>query len=87
MVGNPSQLGMLAALHLCNSSHDALLQATSTGQLNTILTYYDITDPPVQSDLTSIPIPVLKKAIAVLAKAGKAQVIGISEGEGVRFFS
>lgn len=50
------------------------------------MTYYDITDPPVESDLTRIPIPVLKKAIAVLTKTGKAQVIGISEGEGVRFF-
>ncbi|KAK2465713.1 hypothetical protein APHAL10511_002257 [Amanita phalloides] len=61
--------------------------ATSTGQLNTILTYYDITDPPVESELTNIPTPLLKKAITILIKAGKAQVIGISEGEGVRFFA
>ncbi|KIL59066.1 hypothetical protein M378DRAFT_188070 [Amanita muscaria Koide BX008] len=61
--------------------------ASSTGQLTTILTYYDITDPPVESELTGIPVPLLKKAIAILAKAGKAQVIGISEGEGVRFFA
>ncbi|KAF8634193.1 hypothetical protein AX15_001008 [Amanita polypyramis BW_CC] len=61
--------------------------ATSTGQLNTILTYYDITDPPVESDLKNIPIPLLKRAISILLRTGKAQVIGISEGEGVRFFA
>ncbi|PFH50282.1 hypothetical protein AMATHDRAFT_75690 [Amanita thiersii Skay4041] len=61
--------------------------ASSTGQLNTIMTYYDITDPPINSELTNIPILLLKKAIAVLTRLGKAQVIGIAEGEGVRFFA
>ncbi|KAF8628704.1 hypothetical protein AX17_005927 [Amanita inopinata Kibby_2008] len=61
--------------------------ATSTGQLNTILTYYEITDPPVESELSNIPLPLLKKAVAILVKTGKAQIIGISEGEGIRLFA
>lgn len=60
--------------------------ATSTGQLNTILTFYEITDPPVPSDLSDIPIPLLRKAIAILTKSGRAQTITIADGEGVRFF-
>ncbi|KAF8645062.1 hypothetical protein AX16_008120 [Volvariella volvacea WC 439] len=61
--------------------------ANSTGQLNTILTFYDITDPPVESPLTNIPIVLLKKAISILAKTGRAQLIAIADGEGVRFFA
>jgi ESCRT-II complex subunit VPS25 len=61
-------------------------QATSTGSLNTILTFYEITDPPLESPLTGMPVPLLKKAIAILSKTGRAQLIGIAEGEGVRFF-
>ncbi|KAJ7596015.1 ESCRT-II complex subunit-domain-containing protein [Mycena floridula] len=60
--------------------------ASSTGQLNTILTFYDITDPPIESPLSGIPLPLLKKAIAVLCKTGRAQLIGVADGEGVRFF-
>ncbi|RDB21178.1 Vacuolar protein-sorting-associated protein 25 [Hypsizygus marmoreus] len=30
--------------------------ATSTAQLNTILTFYDITDPPIESELSGIPL-------------------------------
>ncbi|THU88070.1 ESCRT-II complex, vps25 subunit [Dendrothele bispora CBS 962.96] len=61
--------------------------ATSTGQLNSILTFYDITDPPLESSLTGIPIPLLRKAIAILAKTNRAQIITIADGEGVRFFT
>jgi len=63
------------------------LQATSTGQLNTILTFYDITDPPVESPLSGIPIPLLRKAISILSKTGRAQHIGIADGEGVRILA
>ncbi|KAF8972780.1 ESCRT-II complex subunit-domain-containing protein [Flammula alnicola] len=59
----------------------------SSGQLNTILTFYDITDPPVESPLTDIPVPLLRKAIAILGKTGRSQVIAIADGEGVRFLA
>jgi ESCRT-II complex subunit VPS25 len=61
-------------------------QAISTGQLNTILTFYEITDPPIPSPLSNIPITLLRKAIAVLAKTGRSQLISIADGEGVRLF-
>jgi len=60
--------------------------ATSTAQLNIILTFYEITDPPVESPLTGIPIPLLRRAITILSKTGRAQIIGVADGEGVRFF-
>jgi ESCRT-II complex subunit VPS25 len=63
-----------------------ILQASSTGQLNTILTFYDITDPPTPSDLSGLPVPLLRKAIAILARSARAQSIAIADGEGVRFF-
>jgi len=62
-------------------------QATATGQLNTIMTFYDITDPPLESQITGMPLPLLRKAIAILVKSGKAQTIAITDGEGVRFFA
>ncbi|KAI0288449.1 ESCRT-II complex vps25 subunit [Russula brevipes] len=60
--------------------------ATRTGQLNTILTFYEISDPPVLSPLSGIPESLLRSAIAILAKGGRAQLISISDGDGVRFF-
>ncbi|KAF8892187.1 ESCRT-II complex vps25 subunit [Infundibulicybe gibba] len=60
---------------------------TSTAQLNTILTFYDITDPPLESPVSNIPIGLLRKAISILAKSNRAQLIGAADGEGVRFFS
>jgi ESCRT-II complex subunit VPS25 len=62
------------------------LQATKTGQLNTILTFYEIANPPVPSALSGIPESLLRSAIAILAKGGRAQLISISDGDGVRFF-
>ncbi|KAF7313395.1 hypothetical protein HMN09_00495300 [Mycena chlorophos] len=61
--------------------------AISTGQLNTILTFYEITEPPLPSPLSGIPTSLLRKAIAVLSKSGRAQLIAVSDGEGVRFFA
>ncbi|KAI0318756.1 ESCRT-II complex vps25 subunit, partial [Amylostereum chailletii] len=61
--------------------------ATNTGQLNTILTFYEIIDPPLESELSGIPEQILRAAIAILAKTGRAQTISISDGEGVRFFA
>lgn len=51
------------------------------------MTFYEITDPPVPSPLTGIPLTLLKQAIAILTKTGRAQIIGVAEGEGVRFFA
>jgi ESCRT-II complex subunit VPS25 len=62
-------------------------QVLSTGQINTIMTFYDITDPPLESLLTGIPLPLLRKAIAILGKTGRSQIIAIADGEGVRFLS
>lgn len=59
--------------------------ADSTGQLNTILTYLEITEPAVPSSLSDIPMTVLRRAIQILAKTSRAQVITIADGEGVRF--
>lgn len=64
-----------------------ITQAISTGQLNTILTFLDITDPPVESPLRNIPVSLLRKAISILGKTGRSQIISITDGEGVRFLA
>ncbi|KAG6833504.1 hypothetical protein H0H87_006076 [Tephrocybe sp. NHM501043] len=51
------------------------------------MTFYDITDPPIESELAGIPIPLLRKAIGILGKTGRAQIIGVADGEGVRIFA
>ncbi|KAF8839013.1 ESCRT-II complex vps25 subunit [Paxillus ammoniavirescens] len=61
--------------------------ATASGQLNTILTFYEIIDPPVPSPLSGLPIPLLRRAITVLTRTGRAQIIGVADGEGVRLFA
>ncbi|KZV69702.1 ESCRT-II complex vps25 subunit [Peniophora sp. CONT] len=61
--------------------------AVNTGQMNTILTFYEIMEPPIESPLSGIPPTLLKTAIGILAKTGRAQTIAIPDGEGVRFFS
>ncbi|KAF9530325.1 ESCRT-II complex, vps25 subunit [Crepidotus variabilis] len=61
--------------------------AVKTGQLNSILTFYDITDPQIESALTNIPVPLLRRAIAILGKTGRSQIIAIPGGEGVRFLA
>ena len=61
--------------------------AVATGQLNTILTFYEIADPPVPSPLSGIPIPLLRRAVSFLVKSNKAQVISVADGEGVRLFA
>jgi ESCRT-II complex subunit VPS25 len=58
-----------------------------TDFLHTGLTFYEITDPPVESPLTGIPISLLRRAITILNKTGRAQIIGVADGEGVRFFA
>ncbi|KAI0072294.1 ESCRT-II complex vps25 subunit [Panus rudis PR-1116 ss-1] len=59
--------------------------ASTTGQLNTILTFYEIIEPSVPSPLAGIPISILRKAINILGKTGRAQIIAVADGEGVRF--
>ena len=51
------------------------------------MTFYDITDPPLESALTNIPVPLLRKAIAILGKTNRSQMIAITDGEGVRFLA
>ncbi|CCM02671.1 uncharacterized protein FIBRA_04776 [Fibroporia radiculosa] len=61
--------------------------AASTGQMNTILTFYEIAEPPVPSPLSGIPPTLLRAAINILIKQSRAQIIAISDGEGVRFLA
>ncbi|KAI0664498.1 ESCRT-II complex vps25 subunit [Cubamyces menziesii] len=61
--------------------------ANSTGQLNTIMTFYEIIEPPVPSPLSGIPLPILRKAVSLLTKSNRAQIIAVSDGEGVRFLA
>lgn len=49
------------------------------------MTFYEIVEPPIPSELSNLPIPLLKKAIAILAKTARAQIIAVADGEGVRF--
>jgi len=43
-------------------------QASSTGQLNTVMTFYEIAEPPIPSGFPNPQIPLLKKAIAMWLK-------------------
>ncbi|TBU34011.1 ESCRT-II complex vps25 subunit [Dichomitus squalens] len=61
--------------------------ASSTGQLNTIMTFYEIVEPPVPSPLSGLPFPILRKVITILTKSNRAQIIAVADGEGVRFLS
>jgi dethiobiotin synthetase len=65
----------------------SLSQASSTGQLNTILTFYEITSPPLESQLTDLPLTLLRRAIGHLQKTGRAQIIEAADGGGVRLFA
>lgn len=49
------------------------------------MTFYEIVEPPVPSPLEGLPLPILRKAIAVLTKSARAQIIAVADGEGVRF--
>lgn len=51
------------------------------------MTFYEVTDPPIESSLSGIPVALLRKAIGILAKTNRAQLIAVADGEGVRFFS
>lgn len=62
-------------------------QAVATGQLNTILTFYEIQNPSLESDLSGIPTGLLRRAISILTKNQRAQLIEAGDGDGVRFFS
>ena len=51
------------------------------------MTLYEIVEPPVPSPLSGVPLPVLRRAIAVLARSARAQTIAVADGEGVRFLA
>ncbi|OJT07149.1 hypothetical protein TRAPUB_1964 [Trametes pubescens] len=55
--------------------------------MNTIMTFYEIVEPPVPSPLSDIPLPILRRAVGVLTKSNRAQIIAVTDGEGVRFLS
>ena len=76
-----------AAMRLCNEILEQLsfLQANSIGQLNTIMTLYEIIEPRVPSPMSGIPMTILRRAITILTKTNRAQIIAVSDGEGVRF--
>lgn len=58
-----------------------------TAQLNTPLTYYEITEGDYShlSELDKLPTPILKSAISILVKQNKAVTIKTANGEGVKF--
>lgn len=49
------------------------------------MAFYEIVEPPIPSNLSNLPVPLLKEAIAILAKTARAQIIVVTDGEGVRF--
>ena len=49
------------------------------------MTFYEIIEPPVPSELSNLPVSLLKKAITILTKTARAQIIAVTDGEGVRF--
>ncbi len=65
----------------------SIYKVNSTGHLNTIMTFFEIVEPPVPSPLEGLPLPILRKAVAVLAKSARAQIIAVADGEGVRFLA
>ncbi|TIA91191.1 hypothetical protein E3P81_02163 [Wallemia ichthyophaga] len=60
----------------------------NTAQLNTPLTYYELTQGEYShlSELHQLPVEILKMAINILTKQSKAAIIKSSQGEGVKFF-
>lgn len=79
-------MGMLPIHPLLTIGLTVFVKVGSTGQINTILTFYEITEPEVESPLSGIPLPLLRKIIGILGKTNRAQVISTSGGEGVRLF-
>ena len=50
----------------------------NSGKLNTIMAFYNNTDPPVESALTNIP---------VVAETGRSQMIATADGRSVPFLA
>jgi len=50
------------------------------------MTFFEISSPPRETPLTGIPVTLLRKAVAILGKTGRGQIIEGVEGGGVRFF-
>ncbi|CAG8777511.1 14768_t:CDS:2, partial [Acaulospora colombiana] len=57
------------------------LQAVSTGQLNSILTFYEIQNPQLESELQDIPAGLLRRVIIILTKSNRAQLIESADGD------
>lgn len=57
----------------------------STGQTNSILTFYELTEPSSTKDFADLPLGLLKMALQPLVKQNKAQIFQTADGEGVKF--
>ena len=49
------------------------------------MTSHEIVKPPIPSELSNLPILLLRKTIAILVKTARAQIIAVADEEGVRF--
>ncbi|MCJ1360418.1 MAG: hypothetical protein MMC33_010423 [Icmadophila ericetorum] len=59
-----------------------------TAQKNIVLTLYELTEgeTTLSQEFHSMDPKVLQKSLAVLVKRGKAQIFGIEDEQGVKFF-
>ncbi|KAE9383531.1 hypothetical protein BT96DRAFT_929739 [Gymnopus androsaceus JB14] len=39
------------------------------------MTFNEITDPPIETQLSRLPLPLLRQAIVILSKANRSQII------------
>ncbi|KAI1004061.1 hypothetical protein K3495_g4152 [Podosphaera aphanis] len=62
---------------------------TETGQNNMVLTLYELTEgeTTLSKEFHGLHPEILQRALAILAKRGKAQVFGHDDQRGVKFFS
>ena len=49
------------------------------------MTFYEIVEPPIPSELSNLPVSLLKKVIVVSVKTVRTQIIAVTDREGVRF--
>lgn len=67
---------------------DAEAQVDETGQKNTVLTLYELTESEatMSQEFHGMDPELLQRALGVLVKRGKAQVFGQGDEQGVKFF-
>ncbi|KAK9894687.1 ESCRT-II complex, vps25 subunit [Cystobasidium minutum MCA 4210] len=57
----------------------------STGQTNSIMTFYELSESGPGKDFADLPVGLLKMALQPLVKQNKAQIFQTGDGEGVKF--